>query len=66
MKIILVGYMGSGKSAVGEQLAASLNYKFVDLDQAIYQETGSSISDLFATKREVYFRKIERKLVAKF
>ena len=36
MKIILVGYMGSGKSAVGEQLAASLNYKFVDLDQAIY------------------------------
>ena len=65
MKIILVGYMGSGKSAVGEQLAASLNYKFVDLDQAIYQETGSSISDLFATKGEVYFRKIERKLVAK-
>ena len=65
MKIILVGYMGSGKSAVGEQLAASLNYKFVDLDQAIAQETGSSISDLFATKGEVYFRKIERKLGAK-
>ena len=65
MKIILVGYMGSGKSAVGEQLAASLNYKFVDLDQAIAQETGSSITDLFATKGEVYFRKTERKLVAK-
>ena len=64
MKIILVGYMGSGKSAVGEQLCL-LNCKFVDLDQAIAEETGSSISELFATKGEVYFRKIERKLVAK-
>ena len=57
--------MGSGKSSVGRQLAASLNYKFIDLDQAIAQETGSSISDLFATKGEVYFRKMERKLLAK-
>ncbi|MDA9907543.1 shikimate kinase [Flavobacteriaceae bacterium] len=65
MKIILIGYMGSGKSSVGRQLAASLNYKFIDLDQAIAQETGSSISDLFATKGEVYFRKMERKLLAK-
>ncbi len=65
MKIILVGYMGSGKSTVGRQLAASLNYKFVDLDQAIVRETGSCISDLFATKGEVYFRKMERKQVVK-
>ena len=65
MKIILIGYMGSGKSSVGRQLAASLNYKFIDLDQAIAQETGSSISNLFATKGEVYFRKMERKLLAK-
>jgi len=65
MKIILVGYMGSGKSAVGRQLAASLNYKFVDLDQAIARETGSCISDLFATMGEVYFREMERKQVVK-
>eukprot|EP01043_Picozoa_sp_COSAG02_P121355 COSAG02_NODE_58185_length_278_cov_0.581006_1_plen_52_part_10 len=52
--------MGSGKSTIGRQLAASLNFKFVDLDHVIAQETGSSISNLFATKGEVYFRKKER------
>ena len=65
MKIILVGYMGSGKSAIGKQLATSLSFKFIDLDQAITEETGSSISELFATKGELYFRKIERKMVEK-
>lgn len=65
MKIILIGYMGSGKSEVGRQLAAFLNYKFIDLDQAIAKETGSSISKLFLTKGELYFRKIERKMVEK-
>jgi len=65
MKIILVGYMGSGKSAIGKQLATSLSFKFIDLDEAITEETGSSISELFATKGELYFRKIERKMVEK-
>ena len=44
MKIILVGYMGSGKSYVGKLLAEVLNYKFIDLDLFIEKKEGDKIS----------------------
>ena len=59
MKIILLGYMASGKSTVGILLAKIIGYNFVDLDSFIEKKEGMTISDLFNKKGEIYFRKIE-------
>ena len=40
MKIVLIGYMGSGKTVVGAQLAEIIKYSFIDLDQLIEKEEG--------------------------
>jgi shikimate kinase len=47
MKIILIGYMGSGKTTIGKHLSEVLNYKFIDLDQAIEYKEQHTISELF-------------------
>ena len=59
MKVVLLGYMGVGKSTLGRALADSLKFGFIDLDTYIETEEGSSISELFKTKGEIYFRKQE-------
>jgi len=58
-KIVLIGYMASGKSSIGKMLAKSLNSAFVDLDDYIADKEGLSISALFERKGEPYFRKKE-------
>lgn len=58
-KIILVGYMGSGKTTIGKELADNLQIPFIDLDQYIEVKEELSITDLFDKKGEVYFRKKE-------
>ena len=63
MKIFLTGYMGSGKSIVGEQLAKQLSYSFVDLDDQIEIIEENSINDIFEEKGELYFRKLEAKIL---
>jgi len=63
MKIILIGYMGSGKTTIGKQLSSVLNYKFIDLDQAIENEAQQPISEIFSKKGELYFRKKERTIL---
>ena len=67
-KIILIGYMASGKSTVGQDLARRLPFKHIDLDQFIEENEKMSISTIFSTKGEMYFRKVEailfRQLVA--
>lgn len=60
MKILLLGYMGSGKSVVAKQLSKALQYSFVDLDTAIAKDQNLSIAQLFETKGELYFRSKER------
>lgn len=57
--IILIGFMGSGKSSVGEALAKSLNYQFLDSDKLIEEKAGSTISQIFEQYGEEYFRNIE-------
>lgn len=57
--IILIGYMGCGKSTIGKQLAKALNYQFKDTDELIEAVTGEKISEIFASKGEEYFRKLE-------
>ncbi|NLN25155.1 MAG: shikimate kinase [Bacteroidetes bacterium] len=63
MKIILIGYMGSGKSTVGSKLATRLNLVFKDLDTEIEQREKMSLSALFDIKGELYFRKLEMQVV---
>jgi shikimate kinase len=59
MVIILIGYMGSGKSTIGKNLSNILKFNYVDLDAYIQDKEGQSISELFSSKGEIYFRKIE-------
>ncbi|GHS93932.1 shikimate kinase [Bacteroidia bacterium] len=60
-KIFLIGYMGSGKTTMGKQLAKKLNLQFVDMDLFIENRYHKSISAIFEEKGEATFREIERK-----
>ncbi len=60
MKISILGYMGSGKSTIGRQLANQIGLDFVDLDQKIEKDQNKSISELFSTQGHIKFRKIEK------
>lgn len=59
MTLILVGYMGSGKSSVGHNLAKILDYEYLDLDEYIKEKEDQSILDLFKSKGEIHFRRLE-------
>ena len=59
MKLVFLGYMASGKSAVASDFSTLLNLEFIDLDAYIEKQEGASISEIFASKGEVYFRKKE-------
>lgn len=59
MKIVLLGYMASGKSAVGKILAKKMDVQFIDLDDFIERKEQLTITDIFKTKGEIYFRKVE-------
>lgn len=61
MKIVLIGYMASGKSTIGKILAKKLNLSFIDLDDYISEAEQMSIPEIFSRKGEIYFRKIETK-----
>jgi shikimate kinase len=58
-RIVLVGFMGSGKSAVGARLAARLGYRFEDMDRRIEKRTGRSIAAIFEERGEEAFREEE-------
>jgi shikimate kinase len=61
MKIVLLGYMGSGKSTVSKQLAGALDIPFTDLDAYLESKEKASIREIFNDKGEIYFRKQESK-----
>ena len=63
--LVLLGFMGSGKSTIGSLLAIKLNLDFIDVDHQLEKEEGISISKIFAVKGEKYFRKIEEKISIK-
>lgn len=63
MKIFLCGYMGSGKSLVARHLAAKLNLCAIDLDDQIALMEEKSIPDIFNQKGELYFRKLETRVL---
>ena len=59
MKIIVLGYMASGKSTIGKEVSKKLDMNFIDLDVYISEQEKKSISEIFKIKGEIYFRKIE-------
>ena len=61
--LILIGFMGSGKTAVGERLSRELNRDFFDADLVVEQRMGISISEAFATLGESGFRQAEERVV---
>ncbi len=63
--IVLVGLMGSGKSAIGRRLAARIGMDFVDADAEIEKAAGLSISDIFEVHGEQAFRDGERRVIAR-
>ena len=63
-RVILVGFMGAGKSAVGRRLARRLKYRFVDLDTRIEKRAGKKIAELFREQGEPAFRALEQEEAA--
>jgi shikimate kinase len=59
--LILIGFMGCGKSSVGRRLAALTGHRFVDTDEMVVQSEGQAISEIFAAKGEDYFRDAEER-----
>jgi shikimate kinase len=63
MNIYLVGFMGTGKTAVGRELAKVKKWQFVDLDELIELRQQRAIADIFAKEGEAYFRTLEKKML---
>lgn len=61
MNIILCGFMGSGKTVVGKELAKIMGRPFIDTDEWIEQEQGVSVQAIFEVHGEAYFRALEAK-----
>jgi shikimate kinase len=59
MRIVLVGFMGSGKSTVGADLAVRLGWRFADADDVVEREQGMTIPDIFSRLGEPHFRELE-------
>lgn len=63
--IVLIGFMGCGKSTVGRKLAGALSYEFSDTDAMIEEAYGKTVSQMFAEDGEEYFRNAETELLRK-
>jgi len=63
--IVLVGHMGSGKTSIGMNLSKKINYKFIDTDKKIEDESQMTISDFFTKNGEKDFRKFEENITRK-
>lgn len=62
MNLVMVGFMGSGKTTVGRRLSKRLGYSFFDTDQFIESEVGCSVPEIFSIQGEAYFRELESRV----
>lgn len=65
MIIVLMGYMGSGKSLIGKLLSTEIESEYLDFDEYIEANEGKSISEIFKDRGEIYFRKKESEYLNK-
>ena len=63
--LVFLGMMGSGKSSIGNLVSKKLGLPFIDIDNSIEESSGMSISEIFKTKGEDYFRKLEERITLK-
>ena len=63
MNLVLIGYRGSGKSAVGRRLAVRLKMKFVDTDDLLEERQGIPIADIVKSRGWGHFRKLENNVI---
>jgi shikimate kinase len=64
MTIALVGFMGSGKTTIGRNLARRTGYRFVDIDSVLEDRAGRSIAEVFEAEGEAAFRRREADVLA--
>ncbi len=64
--IILIGFMGSGKTSIGKRLSLKLKWEFIDTDDFIEKREGMTINEIFAQRGESYFRDLERELCSRY
>jgi len=62
MNLVLIGFMGTGKSKIGRMLALKLGYEFIDTDLLIEANCGKKITQIFQDEGEAFFRRLESKL----
>jgi shikimate kinase len=62
-KIVLTGYMASGKTTIGQLLSQASGLKYLDLDELIEEIEGKDINTIFIDKGEIYFRKLEHRVL---
>ena len=62
--IYIIGYMGVGKSTIGDILSKEINIPFIDTDNYIENTTGKTISKIFKKHGEIYFRELEKKVIS--
>lgn len=62
-KIILLGYMGSGKSTIAKKLSEKIKMQLFDLDKIIEERANLSVKAIFEQKGEIYFRKLENQIL---
>lgn len=62
-RIILIGFMGAGKTTLGKELANQLNLPFLDSDALIEERTASTVSSIFLNYGELHFRQLEKEII---
>jgi shikimate kinase len=63
MNLVLIGFMGTGKTTIGEKLSEKLDLNFFDTDRLIEEKENKTISNIFKRQAEKYFRKIESEVI---
>lgn len=64
--IVLVGFMGTGKTSVGKELAGRLGRDFIDLDDVIEKRAGCTVNEIFRDKGEAHFRELEKAVIREY
>ena len=63
MNIVLIGFMGCGKTTIGRKLAVRLGYRFIDTDYQIEKEQNTRVKEIFSKQGETHFRTLETDLL---